>query len=142
MDSFASILCKRFAFIHWSSTFAVMSKSIQKTGLRRLSNSWSLSNYCLRWTWEIAGLLYEQIQVKIATTISRKDSVGATSDCKDLLKYDTVGNENAPICGRGIFTELHENCFERAELVINDGLDNLILSRYSFFINLLLVNCG
>lgn len=142
MGSFALMLCVRCASILWSSTFASMTRSILKTGLRRLSNFWSPRNLLLRWISKKIKLPCELIALMVPMMKERNCSVGATSDCQYCEICVTVENENTPICRRGILTELRENCFERAVLVLIDGLDNLILARRSFFINLLLVNCG
>lgn len=142
MDLFASMLCKLFASILWSSIRVAIASIIQKTGLRWLSNSWNQNN-CSSLLTLIAIKLPCEPTVAMATmTFLRNCFVGATSDCKDCQEYASLENENTPTANRGILTNLHEKCFGRLGLVINDGLDNLILSHHSFSNNYLLVNCG
>jgi len=144
MVSFASMLCVQCVSILWNSTFVTMTSSIQKTGLRRLSNFWSQRNYLSHWTLTTIEWLLEPIPAMAATTVQRIYSVGATSNCQYCEICGSLENENTPTANRGILTTIHENWLgKRQGLVISWTVWLLsILSRLCFSSNYLLVKHG
>lgn len=144
MGLFASTLCVTYASTLWNSIHAITASIIAKTGLRPLSNFWSQRNYSSLWTLTKTELLCGQTQPTDATIKKEICSVGATSDCRDWEICVSLLNENTLTTNQGILQILHENLGpgQLWQLVINELLYTLILSRHRFSSNILLVKHG
>lgn len=134
----------KFVETHSIIVLAVILSMIALNALKLLFDSLRKKDLSLLRILMAQELPLIQIFLRRITIAKEGSSVGVTSNCQDCKIYVSLLNENTLTHNQGILQSLHENRRhgKLRHLVINEFLNNLILSRHSFSINYLMVNYG